>query len=112
MPPPVFRFAPSPNGYLHLGHAYSALFAWEAARQSGGAFRLRIEDIDRQRCRPEFEQATYEDLRWLGLDWDGPARRLYERVGFRAFGTEPDAIRVDGHGYAKVHMSMELEPSA
>ncbi len=76
----VTRFAPSPTGYLHLGHAYSALFAWEAARQSGGAFRLRIEDIDRQRCRPEFEQATYEDLRWLGLDWDGPARRQSDHM--------------------------------
>jgi glutamyl-Q tRNA(Asp) synthetase len=76
----VTRFAPSPTGYLHLGHAYSALFAWEAARALGGSFRLRIEDIDPQRCRPEFEQAIYEDLRWLGLDWDGPALRQSDRM--------------------------------
>jgi glutamyl-Q tRNA(Asp) synthetase len=76
----ITRFAPSPTGYLHVGHAYSALFAWEAARQSAGAFRLRIEDIDQQRCRPEFEQATYDDLRWLGLDWDGPARRQSDHM--------------------------------
>src|SRR3954447_16668004 len=75
----ITRFAPSPTGYLHLGHAYSALFAWEAARASGGAFRLRIEDIDHQRCRPEFEQAIYDDLSWLGLDWDGPAMRQSDR---------------------------------
>jgi glutamyl-Q tRNA(Asp) synthetase len=73
--PNVTRFAPSPTGYLHVGHAYSALFACEAARASGGLFRLRIEDIDTGRCRPEFEQAIYDDLRWLGLLWDGPARR-------------------------------------
>jgi glutamyl-Q tRNA(Asp) synthetase len=71
----VTRFAPSPTGYLHLGHAYSALFAFEAARASGGRFRLRIEDIDRQRCRVEFEEAIYEDLAWLGLHWDAPVRR-------------------------------------
>lgn len=78
--PLVTRFAPSPTGYLHLGHAYSALFAFETARASGGLFRLRIEDIDRARCRPEFEQAIYEDLRWLGLAWDGPARRQSDHL--------------------------------
>ncbi len=62
MTPPVFRFAPSPNGYLHLGHAYSALLNFDMARQSGGTFLLRIEDIDATRCRPEFEDAIYEDL--------------------------------------------------
>ncbi len=66
MPPPVFRFAPSPNGYLHLGHAYSALLNFDLARQAGGRLLLRIEDIDATRCRPEFEAAIYEDLRWLG----------------------------------------------
>lgn len=76
----VTRFAPSPTGYLHLGHAYSALYAWEGARASGGAFRLRIEDIDPQRCRPEFERAIYEDLRWLGLQWDGPVLRQSDRL--------------------------------
>jgi glutamyl-Q tRNA(Asp) synthetase len=72
---PVFRFAPSPNGYLHLGHAYSALLNFDLARQSGGRFLLRIEDIDATRCRPEFEQAIYEDLAWLGITWETPVRR-------------------------------------
>jgi glutamyl-Q tRNA(Asp) synthetase len=71
----VTRFAPSPTGYLHLGHAYSAQFAYEAARRSGGRFLLRIEDIDLTRCRREFERGIYEDLRWLGLRWDGAVRR-------------------------------------
>ena len=72
---PVFRFAPSPNGYLHLGHAYSALLNFDLARQSGGRFLLRIEDIDPTRCRPEFEAAIYEDLAWLGISWETPVRR-------------------------------------
>ncbi len=71
----VFRFAPSPNGYLHLGHAYSALLNYELAREAGGRFLLRIEDIDTERCRAEFEQAIYEDLSWLGLAWENPVRR-------------------------------------
>ncbi|MBR0645734.1 tRNA glutamyl-Q(34) synthetase GluQRS [Plastoroseomonas hellenica] len=70
----VTRFAPSPTGYLHLGHAYSALAGWRAARAAGGRFLLRIEDIDRTRCRPEFTEAILEDVAWLGLDWDGPVR--------------------------------------
>jgi glutamyl-Q tRNA(Asp) synthetase len=73
--PPVFRFAPSPNGYLHLGHAFSALLNFDSARQSGGRFLLRIEDIDLARCRPEFEAAIYEDLAWLGISWETPVRR-------------------------------------
>ena len=80
-PPQVTRFAPSPSGYLHLGHAYSALFGYEAARYSGGRFLLRIEDIDRQRCRPEFEQGIYEDLGWLGIHWDGEVRRQSDHLG-------------------------------
>ncbi|MGE3147627.1 MAG: tRNA glutamyl-Q(34) synthetase GluQRS [Pseudorhodoplanes sp.] len=72
---PVFRFAPSPNGYLHLGHALSALLNFEMARACGGRFLLRIEDIDAMRCRPEYEQAIYEDLCWLGLAWEEPVRR-------------------------------------
>jgi glutamyl-Q tRNA(Asp) synthetase len=72
---PVFRFAPSPNGYLHLGHALSALTDFEMARALGGRFLLRIEDIDTARCRPEFEQAIYEDLAWLGIEWEQPVRR-------------------------------------
>jgi glutamyl-Q tRNA(Asp) synthetase len=70
----VTRFAPSPTGYLHLGHAASALVAWGAARRAGGRFLLRIEDIDPTRCRPEFTAAILEDLAWLGLDWDGEVR--------------------------------------
>jgi len=80
MPPPVFRFAPSPNGYLHLGHAFSALLNFELARQNGGRFLLRIEDIDAARCRPEFEAAIYEDLGWLGISWEKPVRRQSEHL--------------------------------
>ncbi len=71
----ITRFAPSPTGLLHLGHAFSALTASEAARAAGGRFLLRIEDIDRIRCKPEYEQAIYEDLSWLGLHWEKPVRR-------------------------------------
>jgi glutamyl-Q tRNA(Asp) synthetase len=70
----VTRFAPSPTGYLHLGHAFSALSAWRRARDAGGKFLLRIEDIDPGRCRPEFTTAIEEELAWLGLNWDGPVR--------------------------------------
>lgn len=71
----VTRFAPSPTGYLHLGHAFSALTACEAARAAGGRLLLRIEDIDQGRARREFEAAIYEDLAWLGLEWETPVRR-------------------------------------
>jgi glutamyl-Q tRNA(Asp) synthetase len=74
----VTRFAPSPNGHLHLGHAYAALFAYEAARRAGGCFLLRIEDIDQGRARPEFEAAILGDLEWLGLAWETPVRRQSE----------------------------------
>ena len=70
----VTRFAPSPTGLLHLGHAHSALSGWRRAREAGGRFLLRIEDIDPGRCRPEFAAAIEEDLGWLGLDWDGEVR--------------------------------------
>jgi glutamyl-Q tRNA(Asp) synthetase len=80
MPPPVFRFAPSPNGYLHLGHACSALENFDAARHAGGRFLLRIEDIDATRCRPEYEAAIYEDLGWLGIAWQAPVRRQSEHL--------------------------------
>lgn len=70
----VTRFAPSPTGPLHLGSAYSALVAWRAAREAGGRFLVRIEDIDTARCRPEYAEAILEDLAWLGLDWDGEVR--------------------------------------
>jgi glutamyl-Q tRNA(Asp) synthetase len=73
--PPVFRFAPSPNGYLHLGHALSALINFEMARAAGGRLLLRIEDIDASRCRPDYEAAIYQDLAWLGIAWEQPVRR-------------------------------------
>jgi glutamyl-Q tRNA(Asp) synthetase len=80
MKTPAFRFAPSPNGYLHLGHALSALVDFEMAQSLGGRFLLRIEDIDATRCRPEFEQAIFEDLAWLGITWEGPVRRQSEHL--------------------------------
>ena len=81
MTPPVFRFAPSPNGHLHLGHAYSALLNFDRARESGGRLLLRIEDIDATRCRPEYETAIYEDLAWLGIVWETRVRRQSEHLG-------------------------------
>jgi glutamyl-Q tRNA(Asp) synthetase len=78
--PSVFRFAPSPNGPLHLGHAFSALLNFELARDSGGKFLLRIEDIDPTRCRPEYEAAIYQDLAGLGLAWEQPVRRQSEHL--------------------------------
>jgi glutamyl-Q tRNA(Asp) synthetase len=80
MPPPVFRFAPSPNGHLHLGHAFSALLNYDLARQAGGRLLLRIEDIDAARCRPEFEAAIVEDLAWVGIEWETPVRRQSEHL--------------------------------
>lgn len=74
------RFAPSPTGLLHLGHAFSALMAWDLAQGSGGEFLLRIEDIDGTRCRPEYEAAILDDLRWLGLAWPEPVIRQSERL--------------------------------
>jgi glutamyl-Q tRNA(Asp) synthetase len=79
MTTPVFRFAPSPNGYLHLGHALSALINCDRARAADGRLILRIEDIDATRCRREFETAIYEDLAWLGIPWEEPVWRQSER---------------------------------
>ena len=76
----VTRFAPSPTGRLHRGHAFSALTAWTAARETGGRFLLRIEDIDPTRCRPAFEAAILEDLDWLDLDWETPVRRQSDHL--------------------------------
>lgn len=75
---PTFRFAPSPNGFLHLGHALSALLNADMARAVGGRLLLRIEDIDATRCRPEYEAAIDEDLSWLGIAWETPVRRQSE----------------------------------
>jgi glutamyl-Q tRNA(Asp) synthetase len=76
----ITRFAPSPTGYLHLGHAFSAFNAWKRARDAGGRFVLRLEDIDPDRCRPHYASAILEDLAWLGLDWDGPVRVQSEHL--------------------------------
>ncbi len=76
----ITRFAPSPTGHLHLGHAYSALFAEQCAQRQAGLFLLRIEDIDASRCKPEFDQAIQEDLAWLGLNWQQPVRRQSEHL--------------------------------
>ncbi|MEM1302839.1 MAG: glutamate--tRNA ligase family protein, partial [Pseudomonadota bacterium] len=72
------RFAPSPTGPLHLGHAYSAMLAYDMARAAGGEFLLRIDDLDQSRARPEWEDLIYRDLEWLGVTWDGPVRRQSE----------------------------------
>ncbi|MGX1803829.1 tRNA glutamyl-Q(34) synthetase GluQRS [Brevundimonas naejangsanensis] len=115
----VTRFAPSPTGRLHKGHAFSALTAWRAAKDAGGRFLLRIEDIDPTRCRPEFEVGIFEDLAWLGLDWETSVRRqsdhltdyaavveTLDRHGllYRCFRTRKeilDAIGVAPHGPAE-----------
>jgi glutamyl-Q tRNA(Asp) synthetase len=122
MASPILRFAPSPNGLLHLGHAFSALFTWRAATHLGGTALLRIEDIDRERCKPEFDIALRENLAWLGLTWPEPIMRQSERfdayraatlqlgdllypctcsraeIATRATGTDPDGAPLyDGH---------------
>jgi glutamyl-Q tRNA(Asp) synthetase len=111
MTPPVFRFAPSPNGPLHLGHALSALLNFDMARAAGGRLLLRMEDIDGTRCRPEFEAAITEDLAWLGLKWEEPVRRQSDhfdeytsalamldalRLTFPAFESRADLARLVG----------------
>lgn len=112
----ITRFAPSPTGELHLGHAHSALFAFAEARTAHGRFLLRVEDIDRTRCRPEFTQGIIADLAWLGLEWEGPVRIQSEHFDdYRAaldrlegmgllypcFCTRKDIVReVEGAGHA------------
>ena len=92
--PPVTRFAPSPTGHLHLGHAHSALAGWRRARAAGGRFLLRIEDIDPGRCRPDLADAIQEDLAWLGLDWDGPVR--VQSAHLAEYRTALDALAARG----------------
>lgn len=126
----VTRFAPSPTGYLHLGHALSALTAYEAARAAGGRFLLRIEDIDQGRVRPEYEAAILEDLDWLGVVWERPVRRQSEHfaeyqgvleqlaargLAYRCFRTRKEiaaAIASAPHGASEdVFRSEALPPS-
>jgi glutamyl-Q tRNA(Asp) synthetase len=124
----VTRFAPSPTGYLHRGHAFSALSAFEAARATGGRFLLRIEDIDRTRFRPEYEAAIFEDLAWLGLAWETPVRRQSEHMAdygaalrelaergltYRCFRTRrevADAIESAPHGPLEAFRGAPLPP--
>ncbi|THD64378.1 tRNA glutamyl-Q(34) synthetase GluQRS [Phenylobacterium sp.] len=125
----VTRFAPSPTGLLHRGHAFSALTAFEAARAAGGRFILRIEDIDRTRCRPEYDAAILEDLAWLGLEWEAPVRRqsqhmadygaalreLSERgLTYRCFRTRrevAEAIESAPHGTLEAFRGAPLPPA-
>ena len=112
--PIVTRFAPSPTGYLHLGHAFSALFAWRRAREAGGRFLLRLEDIDPARCRPAFAEAILQDLAWLGLDWDGPVRVQSQHLAeYRA---ALDALAARGLVYpcfcTRADIQREMEQSA
>src|ERR1700742_2051943 len=106
MPPPVFRFAPSPNGYLHLGHAYSALLNCDLARRAGGRLLLRIEDIDATRCRPEFEAAIYQDLAWLGITWETPVRRQSEH--FARYRDAVDRLSAQGLVYPSFESRAEI----
>lgn len=126
--PFVTRFAPSPTGYLHRGHAFSALTAFAAAREAGGGFLLRIEDIDATRCRPQFETAIHEDLAWLGLDWETPVRRQSEHLDdyraaltrlearglvYRCFKTRKEIIDDIGrapHGLVEAYVGAPLAP--
>jgi glutamyl-Q tRNA(Asp) synthetase len=104
--PPVFRFAPSPNGYLHLGHACSALLNVDLARRAGGRLLLRIEDIDPTRCKPEYEEAILEDLAWLGVDWERPVRRQSEHLAdYRA---ALDKLAADGLLYPSFESRAEI----
>ncbi len=89
----VTRFAPSPTGPLHLGHAYSAILAHDMARTEGGSFLLRMEDTDLDRCRPEYEDGIQDDLRWLGLTWDGPVHRQSPKIVTYNARLEPLATR-------------------
>ena len=91
MSKPVLRFAPSPNGKLHLGHALSALVTWDAAQKLGGMALLRIEDIDTTRCKPEFVAALFEDLHWLGLSWPEPV--LYQSERFELYAEAANRLR-------------------
>ena len=104
--PPVFRFAPSPNGYLHLGHALSALLNADMAAAAGGRLLLRIEDIDETRCRPEYEAAIYEDLAWLGVSWEQPVWRQSEQ--YDAYGAAVAKLDAQGFIYPSFESRAEI----
>jgi glutamyl-Q tRNA(Asp) synthetase len=110
----VTRFAPSPTGYLHLGHAFAAITAHETAKRRGGRFLLRIENIDRIRCRPEFEQAISDDLAWLALQWEQPVLRQSER--FEAYRTALEELDSQGLLYpcfcTRAEIAAEIAGSA
>ena len=106
-PTPVFRFAPSPNGELHLGHALSALTGFQMARAAGGRFLVRIEDIDPQRTREAFVRQIFEDLAWLGLHWEEPVMRQSDR--FAVYGSAADALRARGLLYPCFATRREIE---
>jgi glutamyl-Q tRNA(Asp) synthetase len=91
MPDPILRFAPSPNGRLHLGHVLSALVTWQAAGKLGGTALLRIEDIDGERCKPEFTAAIFEDLHWLGLTWPEPV--MHQSTRFAHYAAAANRLR-------------------
>ncbi len=105
----VTRFAPSPNGFLHLGHAYSALRAFDAAREAQGRFLLRIEDIDTGRARADFEAAVYRDLAWLGITWEQPVRRQSEH--FAEYARVIDSLEARGLVYPCYCTRREIETS-
>lgn len=106
---PVYRFAPSPNGLLHLGHAYSALLNADLAEARGGRLLLRIEDIDLARCRPEFEAAIRQDLAWLGFSWEEPVRRQSEH--FDAYSKALGRLVADGIAYPSFMTRAEIAAS-
>jgi len=107
---PVLRLAPSPNGYLHLGHAYSALLNADLATRLGGRLLLRIEDIDLQRSRPEFVTQLIEDLTWLGLSWDRPVRRQSEH--FADYQQAASTLEAKGLLYPCFASRKEIETAA
>ncbi|MGZ5872324.1 MAG: tRNA glutamyl-Q(34) synthetase GluQRS [Bradyrhizobium sp.] len=106
MPPPVFRFAPSPNGYLHLGHAFSALQNFDLARKTRGRLLLRIEDIDATRCKVEFEDAIYQDLAWLGIAWETPVRR--QSAHLADYGDALETLMAQGLVYPSFESRAEI----
>lgn len=103
----VTRFAPSPTGYLHRGHAFSALTAFRAAQDAGGRFLLRIEDIDTTRCRPEYEAAILEDLAWLDLTWETPVRRQSDHLA--DYHADIEALRERGLVYRCFKTRKEID---